>query len=50
MFVQTLESNLPDTSEAMKKKASTAKDRTVIVTVNRIVASMPMMFTPTKIT
>ena len=35
---------------ARKKNANTAIDRMVIVTVNRIVASIPTMLIPTKIT
>src|SRR5205814_861653 len=50
MFVHELVSILPDTSAAMKKKARTASESTVIVTVKRMVASIPMMLTPTKIT
>ena len=43
-------SNFPESSAAMKKKANTASDRTVIVTVNRIVASIPTMLIHTKMT
>ena len=48
MFVQLLAPIFPDTSAATKKKANTTSDSTVIVTVKRIVASIPMMLTPTK--
>ena len=48
MFVQSEKSSFPETIAAMKKKISTAIDRTVIVTVNRIVASMPTMLIHTK--
>ena len=49
-FVQKAGSNFPDTRAAMKKNASTTRERTVMPTVNFIVASMPMMLIPTKIT
>ena len=50
MFVQRLVSNFPDTSAEMKKNARIASARTVITTVNRIVASIPMMLIQTKMT
>lgn len=50
MFVQKLESNLPEKIVARKKKMSTAIESTVIVTVNRIVASIPTMLIHTKMT
>jgi hypothetical protein len=48
MFVQQLEVELPGEDRARKKNTRTAIDSTVIVTVNRIVASIPTMLIPTK--
>ena len=48
MFVHRMKSSFPEKIAAMKKKTRTAMDNTVIVTVNRIVASIPMMLIPTK--
>ena len=50
MLVQRLVSSLPDTSTEMKKKARIPRARMLITTVNRIVASMPMMLMATKTT
>jgi hypothetical protein len=49
-LVHSEKSSLPEKIAATKKNASTAIDSTVIATVNRIVASMPTMLMPTKIT
>ena len=43
-------SSFPEKIAARKKKSRTQIDSTVIVTVNRIVASIPMMLIPTKMT
>ena len=48
MFVHTEKSSLPEKMAARKKNSRTMIDSTVIVTVNRIVASIPMMLIPTK--
>ena len=48
MFVQRLESNFPDTRTEMKKNARIPRAMTFTTTVNRIVASIPMMLMATK--
>ena len=48
MFVNREKSSFPEKIAARKKKSRTTIDSTVIVTVNRIVASIPMMLIPTK--
>ena len=48
MFVHREKSSFPEKIAARKKNTRTAMDSTVIVTVNRIVASIPMMLIPTK--
>ncbi len=48
MFVKREKSSFPEKIAARKKKSSTAIDSTVIVTVNRIVVSIPMILIPTK--
>ena len=48
MFVHREKSSFPEKMAAMKKNTSTAIDKTVIVTVKRIVASIPMTLIPTK--
>ncbi len=50
MFVHRLKSSFPEKIAARKKKTRTAIDNTVMVTVNRIVVSIPMMLIPTKMT
>ena len=50
MFVHRLKSSSPEKIAARMKNASTASESTVIVTVNRIVASIPTMLIPTKMT
>ncbi len=50
MLVHRSKSSLPEKIAAMKKNARTARDDTVINTVNRIVASIPTMLIPTKMT
>ena len=47
-FVQAEKSSFPETIAARKKNRSTAIDSTVMVTVKRIVASIPTMLIPTK--
>ena len=49
-FVHSAKSSLPEKIAAMKKNARTAIDEMVMTTVNRIVASMPTMLIPTKMT
>ena len=48
MFVKREKSSFPEKIAARKKKSSTAIDSTVIVTVNRIVVSIPTTLMPTK--
>ena len=50
MLVQRLVSSLPENSTEMKKKPRIPRARMLITTVNRMVASMPMMLMATKIT
>ena len=50
MFVHRPKSSLPEKIAARKKNSSTAIDSTVMVTVNRMVASIPTMLIPTKMT
>ena len=50
MFVHRLKSSSPEKIAARMKNASTASESSVIVTVNRIVASIPTMLIPTKMT
>ena len=47
-FVHRLKSSFPEKIAARKKNSSTPIDSTVMVTVNRNVASIPMMLIPTK--
>ena len=48
MFVHNEKSSFPEKIAARKKNTRTAMDKIVIVTVNRMVASIPMMLIPTK--
>ena len=48
MLKSRLRSIFPDTSTEMKKKARMPSAMTLISTVNRMVATMPMMLIPTK--
>ena len=48
MFVQRLKSSFPEKIAARMKNASTASESTVMVTVKRIVASIPTMLIPRR--